>query len=790
MFYNYFNTALRFLKRQKVYSLINITGLSVSMACSFLILTFVLFETSYDKYHEKGERIFRMVTTENTADYENSSLPRVPAELGPRLVREYPEVENAARILLNFDEYFFIKKNDEFLLESSICTADNEIFDIFTIPVVRGDRTDLLVKPSSLVITERMARKYFETQNPIGKILTVRKENEEFDLTVTGVIENFPPNSTFKADFIGSFSNKNIAGEVTGSRNTLTYILLSRGIRSNEIESKIKAIKATRRGDPVTYSMQPLFNIYLDATFHPVFGITGSRMNIYIYAGVALLILFVAGINYVLLSTANSVNRQKEIGVRKVLGASRHHLVSQFLGESTILTFTALPVAMVLTHLALPLSRILFGKELAFDFSKNWNLFLGFVLITLLLGVLSGAYISLYLSRFQADAIFRGRMTERRKNSFVWKPLIIFQLMVFIVLIVCTNTIFQQMQYMRNQNLGFQKENLIIVGSLNGHRAMKNYDVYQNEIRKHPKILSVSGSFRSPSTDKSTLGLLSHIDRPDEKITMECLFVDYNYVETFSMDMAAGRSFSREYSLDNQAVLLNESAVRMLNLEDPIGQSILDGGQEKKIIGVVKDFNVHSFHSRIKPIYLCLATQDWMKSQVICRINPENTEEIISFLETKWKEISPSDPFEVHFVDEEFDRLYLPERRFGKTINVFAALAVFIASLGLFGLSLFNSRQREKEICIRKILGAGVPDIIRMITKDFIILGVAANLIAFPVAYLFVNHWLRRFAYRIGISPLVFFEAAVLSIVITMITISSNAVKASLGNPADSLRSE
>ncbi len=788
MFKNYFKTAIRILKRQKVFSLINIIGLSVSMACSFLILTFVLFETSYDKYHEKGDRIFRMISTEDSADHGNSSLPRVPAELGPRLVREYPEVENSARILLDFDEYFFIKKNDEFLMENSICAADNEIFDIFTIPIIEGDRTDLLVKPSSLVITERIAEKYFEARNPVGETLTVRKENLEFDLTVTGVIANFSPNSTFRADLIGSFSDHNIAGEVMDSRDALTYILLSKGSKEAEIGAKVKAIKATRRGDPVTYSFQPLFDIYLDASFHPVFGITGSRMNIYVYSVVALLIVLVAGINYVLLSTANSVKRLKEIGVRKVLGAKRHHLISQFLGESTFLSFLALPVAVVLTDLALPLSRILFGKELTFAFSKNWILFLGFAFITLLLGVLSGAYISFFLSRFQAYDMFRGRIRGRSKKSFLWKPLIIFQLMVFTILIVCTNTIYQQMRFIRNRTLGFQKENLVMVGSLSGHRAMKHYDVYQNEIRKHPNILSVSGAFRSPSTDKSSFGLLSRIDNPDEMIRMECLFIDYDYVETFGMEMAAGRTFSREYSLDDQAMLLNESAVRMLDLGDPIGQSILENGQEKKIVGVVKDFNVHSFHSRIQPLYLCLASRDWMKSQVTCRISPENVAQTLAFLEAKWKEISPTEPFELHFVDEEFDRLYRSEIKFRKTINVFTALAVFIACLGLFGLSLFNSRQRAKEICIRKILGAGMTDIFRMMTGDFLILACSANIVAFPLAYLTVNWWLRGFAYRVGISPFVFFEAAVLSIMITMITISSNVVKASYANPADSLR--
>jgi putative ABC transport system permease protein len=790
MLKNYFITAIRILKRQKVFSCINIIGLSVSMACSFLILTFILFENSYDKYHEKRDRIFRMISTEDAASHGNSSLPRVPAELGPRLVREYPEVENSARILFDFDEYFFIKKNDEFILENSICAADNEIFDIFTIPVVRGDSAALLVKPSSLVITERIAEKYFETRNSVGKTLTIRKENQEFDLTVTGVIANFPPNSTFRADLIGSFRNHNIAGEVTDSRDTLTYILLSKGSKEAEIGAKVKAIQATRRGDPVTYSIQPLSDIYLDASFHPVFGITGSRMNIYIFSAIALLILLIAGINYVLLSTANSIKRLKEMGVRKVLGAKPHHLIGQFLGESTFLSFLALPIAVVLTDLALPLSRILFGKELAFAFSKNWILFLGFVLITLLLGVLSGAYISFYLSRFQAYDIFRGRIRGKSKKSYLWKPLIIFQLMVFTILIVCTNTIYQQMRFIQNRNLGFQKENLVMVGSLSGHRAMKHYDVYQNEIRKHPNILSVSGAFRSPSTDKSSFGLLSRIDDPNEKIRMECLFIDYDYVETFGMDMAAGRSFSREYSLDDQALILNESAVRMLDLKYPVGQSILDNSQEKKIIGVVKDFNVHSFHSRIQPLYLCLASRDWMKSQVACRISPENVAETLSFLEAKWKEISPLEPFELHFVDEEFDKLYLSEIRFRKTINVFTALAVFIACLGLFGLSLFNSRQRAKEICIRKILGAGMTDIIRMITGDFLILAFVANIVAFPFAYLTVNWWLRGFAYRVGISPFVFFEAAVLSIMITMLTISSNVVKASHTNPADSLRYE
>ncbi len=790
MLKNYFKTAFRVLRRQKVYSLINIIGLSVSMACSFLVLTYVLFETSYDKYHEKGDRIYRMISTENAARQDNSSLPRVPAKLGPWLVSEYPEVEKAVRILLDFDEYFFIKKDDEFILESSFCTADNAIFDMFTIPIIEGNKKNLLTNPSSIVITEEIAEKYFETQNPVGRVLTVRKENDEFDLTVTGVIRNFPPNSTFQADLIGYFSDQNIAGEVTSSRDTLTYILLSKGSQKSEIESKVKAIEDTRHGDPVTYSLQPLFDVYLNASFHPVFGITGSRMNIYIYSVIAFLILLIAGINYVLLSTANSVKRLKEIGVRKVMGANRIHLIKQFLGESTILAFVALPVAVILTDLALPLSRVLFGKELAIDFSKNWLLTLGFVLITFFLGIFSGAYISCHLSKFQPEDIFRRRVIGKHKKSFLWKSLIIFQLMTFTILIVCTNTISQQIRYIQSRNLGFNKENLVMLGSLSGHRAMKHYDVFKNEIRKHPSILSVSGAFRSPSTDKSSFGVVSRLGKSSEQIKMECLYVDYDYVETFGIEIVIGRSFSRQHSLDNLAVLLNESAVRMLNLKNPVGQTILESGKEKKIIGVVKDFNLHSIHSQIKPLYILLITQDWMKSQVTCRISAENITDTLSFLKTKWKEVSPLEPFELHFVDEEFDRLYQSDKRFGKTVIVFTTLAVFIAALGLFGLSLFISKQRWKEICIRKILGARVTDIVRMITKDFIVLAFAANLVAFPLAYLAISRWLQSFAYRIGISPLVFLEAVVLSIIIAMITISSNAVKASIANPVDSLRYE
>ena len=786
MFHYYLKISLRNISRNKFYSFISITGLAIGFASAFLILLYLVTELSYDRSHRKGDRIVRMITYEKHGEANNMALPRVPANLASRLRNQFPEIEKTVRIDYDFEENVFIRKGDTYIQEPSFYNVDPSFFDIFSVHLIAGEKSNLMVHPASVVLTEKIAIKYFGNQNPVGRTLTVRKNDETLDLTVTGIISNFHRHSTFKADILGCLDVK---GDNVGS--VLTYLLLSERSTFSDIASKIMRIKDTRHGEPVVYKMQPLYDVYLHSGFlHPIWGIQGSPSTITIYSLIGFFIVVVAGINYIILSTAHSVFRSREIGVRKVAGANRAILIRQLIGESIFHVFIALPIALMLFQLFLPLGPVLFGKKLLLTDALTIPFISGFIAITLLVGIFSGNYVAIRLTALKPIDLIRGnREREGRRNVLFRRILILIQMMVFIILIVCTGIVFEQIRYTKDKDLGFDKNNLLIIYLPRGKSFPDKYEIYKNDILKHPEVKNVSGAYSSPSSTTRSIERVKLYNNPTQEIELEALLVDYEFLKTFGLEMVLGRFYERRRLTDNAAIILNETAVSALGIEDPVGKNIHVGGRERRIIGVVKDFHHHSLHTSITPMCVEIFDND-LRMQIVVRLKKEGSSEILTFLESKFKELAPDYSFRCQFVEDAFDNLYDPEVRFVRTTAIFAVLAVFIASLGLFGFSLFIIQQRMKEIGIRKVLGADVKQILLLLIKEFIVLVIAANILSWPFICFIMDKWLRGFAYQIEIKPELFVLTAFLSMCIVMFSVGYHTLKVSRINPIHTIRCE
>jgi len=791
MLTHYFKTAIRNIARNKIFSIINIVGLTIGLASSFLILLYVLNETGYDKYHKKRNQIYRVIT-----EYIDSwEQPGTACILAPTMKSDFPEIEFIARINTIITS---LKKGEEYINERYFRTADNDIFEIFTLPFLKGNPKTALADPFSVVISESMADKYFENQDPLGKVLTIMAMDEEIQLTVTGVMKDIPENSTYKADFIGTtelaikywgkrFNNKNFTVDWSATYFGQTYILLPKNCKASELEQKFSGFekKYLPEGFRMKFHLQPLTDVYLKSShFMNNRGAIGNIKNVYIFSFIGLFILIIACINYIILSTARSATRSKEIGIRKVIGAGRKNLAKQILGESVIVSFISLPIALLLVHLLLPTVNQLFNKELIINYTQNWQFIIGFIFVTLFVGLISGSYIAFYLSSFRPVEVLKSKINTGITKSVYRRILITVQLIIFIVLILGTGIIFRQIHYANNKDMGFNKEGIVII-YYDDDEFRRRYESFKNEVAKNPNIINVSGAMFSPPYNGGMEWDVPGVDDPSQVTKVEGLAVDFNYIETYEFKLKEGRSFSREFPSDSSAIILNETAVKELGLVDPVGKKI----NNRTIIGVIKDFHLHSFHMEIKPMIIDIMRLKYAR-EVVVRIHPGKISETISFLEDKWEEFAPDSPFEYSFFDDALEQLYREEQIFGKIISIFTFLAIFIASLGLFGLSLFIAEQRTKEIGIRKVFGSSVSRIFKLISKEFILMVLIANLIASPIAYYFMNKWLENFAYRTKIEIWLYIVAVALSMFIVLITMSFQTLKAAYTNPAESLRYE
>jgi len=794
MFRNCMKIAFRNLKRNKIYSFINITGLAAGFSCSFLILLYVIHEYSYDTYHKNSDRIYRIIRKQTPKNGETSFRSSVPFSLAASIGNNFPEVERIARLRYDFWE-ISVRKDDNYIREHSFYLADNELFDILSMPMLKGGSPEQLNDPFSVVLTEEMAQKYFGEQNPVGKILPVMRNAEKTDLTVTGVIRNFPENSTVRADFIGYFTEDLGGPQLEGPplpKYCQTFVLLSENTEPEKFERKLLDIPEARayleEGVEIEFQLQRITDIYLHSS--DILGqmIQGNVKNIYLFSLLAFLILIIAAINYIILSTACSMSRAREMGMRIVAGAERKAIVKQVLGESVFLSFVTLPLALLFTKLILPLTSVFFGINIVADNFGNAKFIIGILSITVFIGLFSGSYLAFSAAAFNPVDILRDKITKGRNLAFFRKLMVTVQLIIFITLIICTAVIRNQIQFANELDLGFNKENLVYIRFPVNLDFSGKFDAFKNEVKIHPNVLAVTRANGSPVTNYYLRDFIPKAGKPDEVTDVINLSGDFDYIETFEFKLKEGRTFSKNFSTDVNAALLNETAVRELEIKNPIGKKIKGRFHTWNVIGIVKDFNFRSVHSKIPPMIISMHSRQ--TRLILIRIQPGDIQSALSFIETKWKEFAPHTPFEYNFIEEEYRKYYNDDTRFGKALTSYSMLAVLIASLGLFGLSFFTAQQRTKEIGIRKVLGAKITDILKLITKEFFILAVIANIIAWPAAYVIMSKWLDNFAYRITITIVSFVTAGILSIVIVLCTVTFNALKTAKTKPVDSLKYE
>ena len=808
MLRNYLKTALRNLWKSKGFSAINIIGLAIGLATCLLILIFVMDELSYDRYNVKADRIYRL-DGDIKFGGNHFILAVAPAPAGPAVRRDYPEVEKEVRFRQQGGR--LVKKGNQNIQEDAVIYADSTLFDVFTLPMIAGNPHTALVNTRSVVITERMAKKYFNTVDVVGRTLMI---NDSLPYKVTGVIRDIPAQSHFHYDFFLSMTELDEAkrNEEWLSNNFNTYLVLREGTDPKKFEKKLgeligryiapllkQAVNESvedffKAGNSVSFSLTPVTDIHLHSNKTVEMEGNGNIQYVYIFTAVAIFILLIACVNFMNLSTARSSNRAKEVGIRKVLGSLRGNLVSQFMMESILISFIAMLLAVGLAYLLLPVFNDLSGKQMTIGlFARPWlaPAMLGLVLTV---GVLAGSYPAFFLSAFRPIAVLKGNVAAGFKTGWLRNSLVVFQFGISIFLLVGTAVIYRQLNYIHNRQLGFDREQVLIVQDTwhlgNDVRAFKE------------KLLNLPGvegatmtGFLPTSDSRNDDAIFLSPDLDTKKaISMQTWQVDENYVPVLGMKMAAGRNFSRDFPTDSNAAIVNEAAVRLMQGADPLRQNVyeLEDLQTKKldkyhIVGVVKDFNFNSLREVVTPMVLFMHEN---RGKIALRVNPSNVRRLVGQIGDVWRQMAPSQPFSYTFMDDEFNNIYRTEQRMGGISLSFSLLAIFIACLGLFGLAAYAAEQRTREIGIRKVLGATVGGIIGLLSKDFLILVLVSAAIAFPLAWWAMHHWLQDFAYRVAIGWEIFAVAGVVALGIALMTVSFQAIRAALANPVKSLRSE
>jgi len=807
MIKNYIKTALRNLFKHKGYSLINIAGLAFGMASCLLILLYVQHELSYDSFNEKADRIYRVAGSYRYGgrDFE---IAVSPAPMAGVMVKDYPEVIDAVRFF-GFGS-FIVQYKDNSFKERRAFYTDTSFFNIFSIPLLVGNPETVLASPNKLVLSQNTAKKYFGGEDPIGKTLKI---NNEKDYEVTGIFQEIPDNSHFHFDILLSLSSIPVGkDQFWVSQNLQTYILLHEKADPKGLETKFPDMimkymapqfeaflgasleKLGAEGElRAEMYLQPLKKIHLHSDLLAEMEPTNDIKYIYIFSAIALYILIIASINFMNLSTARSAGRAREVGIRKVLGSYRKQLIGQFLTESMVLSLISMTIAILLVWLALPFFNSLSGKALSLSELGQGSMLLALVLVTLITGFFAGSYPAFFISAFRPVNVLKGQIRSGAKAKLVRRGLVVFQFMASIILIIGTFVVYKQLSYIQNKKLGFNKEQVLILE--NTYLLKKQTETFKNEIQSYPQIINatVSGFLPVPS-DFNQSAVFPEGEVESEKSTsMQIWRVDHDYVETLSMNMVQGRDFSREFSTDKSAVVINQAVARHFGWEKPLGKnlstvsSLVGGTKLYTVIGVVEDFHFESLRNNIGPLIMLLASS---QTRISFRMKTDDVSGTIGLIRKKWREFLPNQPFEYSFLDEQFDRMYRTERRIGEIFGIFAALAVFIGCLGLFGLAAFTAEQRTKEIGIRKVLGATAPKIIRLLVKEFVILIAVANAIAWPIAYFVMKGWLKDFAYQTPVQIWLFLSAGVFTLLIALITVSYQAVKAALANPVDSIKFE
>lgn len=800
MFVNYLKTALRNLLRQKSYSIINIGGLAIGMSVCILILSYVFFELSYDKFHEKSDQIYR-VGLDATVGGNTMNLAVTSAPMGEALRQDFPEV--IANTRLSISESQELSIGERKFIQKDILYTDSSFFDVFSFKLIQGSRNEVLLHPKSIVLTESCAKKFFGDNDAIGEIIRI---NDRTSYKVTGIMVDVPPNSQLQFEMIVSMDIRDPKSNFYGQNNwgnisMYSYVLLDKNTDYLKLEEKFDEFKVRHTQQLIDIGvhfdlfLQPLTDIHLYSELERETNNSGDITYVYLFSAIAIFILFIACINYMNLASARSFKRAKEVGMRKIHGAVRPQLIGQFLGESVMFSILAFIISLEIVQITLPMfNNLVYQHDSSIDlFSNKFTLLGFFVAITFIVGILAGSYPAFYMSSFSPIAALKGEKLKGKKKSLLRNILVVLQFSIAVALIICTSVIYTQINYMQNKDLGFDGENRILI-PMRSEALRNKSEILRNEFNSLANVEMVSISNGVPGYGMNGSGYFPEGADETTPVIIYNGTIDDLFIENMDMEIIEGRNFSHEFGTDTLAILINEELAKRYNWDEPIGKKLsVNAGDslpriDFRVVGVLKNFHYMSLLTKVEPF--AYHYQQSNMRNLILKLNAKNKTVALKQVEEKWAELSNNAPFDYIFIDANFEESYISYIRMSKLFTAFTLIAIFVACIGLFGLASFLTEIRTKEIGIRKVQGAGIFSILKLLNTDFIKWVVVANIVAWPIAYYYMTEWLANFSYPISLSWMNFALGAVLSIIIALVTVSYQSLKAALRNPVESLRYE
>jgi putative ABC transport system permease protein len=809
MFSNFFKTALRNIFRHKTYVIINILGLAVGFACSLMIFIFVIHELGFDKFNEKYDRIYRLYIDGKMGESEfKASWTASPT--AKAFIEEFPEVETAIR-MTSWDETLVKVENRKFI-ESHIAFADSDFFKVFTLPLIEGNPEKALAMPNTIVLTKSQAVKYFGNGSAIGHHLRIGNDTTLY--TITGVMVNVPENCHFDFDMLISFlSHPRANDDFWLSNSFTTYVLLKQGASAQSVRDKLPMLikkyvgpqvektfgldleAFVEKGNKYGIYMQPLSDVHLNPEIGSDFKQANDRRYIYIFSGIAFLILIVAGINYMNLSTARSTKRSREVGLRKVMGSSRTLLIRQFMVESILLTLFSLIIAVVIVELLLPLFNNMLQTNLVVGYFSKWYVIPGLILLAFMIGILSGTYPAWFLASFMPVKVLYGKLKLGISNARLRSILVVFQFMISIALILGSMIIYKQIHYMINKDLGFDKEQLLVIRRLDA--VHKKIIPFKEEVGKIPGVISSTNSTAIPGYPNNNNGFQIDGRPAEETYLMQVNWVDYDFFKTYKIPLEEGRIFDMDFAADSSMMIINEETVRRFALADPFNARFIEPGktlEERRyhnVVGITKNFHYQSLRMGIDPAVFMLKPEGWdWAGYLTIRLNKDNIDQTINLIDKTWHKFTNDEPFQYFFLDQEFEKFYKEEKRTARIAVAFSVLAIFIACLGLFGLTSFATEQRAREISLRKVLGSSLAGIMLLFVREVMVMIAISTIPAWIITYFLMNKWLQNFHYRINMQFAEFFFSFLITLLIALLTVCYRTYRAGMANPAEVLKYE
>jgi putative ABC transport system permease protein len=806
MISNIIKYSLRSFKRQRAYILINILGLSIGIACSLLIALFVINEAGYDRFNVKRDRIYRLVLNGKIGGQEIVGAYTC-APIGPTMLREFPEVEDYLRMTGRGPTV--VEYKDQTFTDDHVVEADSSFFNFFSIPVIKGDPKNMLNAPRKAVLSESAAKRIFGNEDPIDKAIRIGNDTARF--IISGVMSDIPGNSHFEANILTSFmTNPRSQNPIWLSNSFSTYLLLKPNSNFETVDQKIPAMLEKyvgpevqrfmgisiddfiAQGNKYNYFLQNLTDIRLDPSIQQEFKPASDPKYLLIFGSVSILIVLIAAINFMNLATAQASRRAKEVGIKKVAGSTRGMLIGQFLSESFVLSLISLFIALIIIKISLPYFNNLLGANLGLKLFEAWYTVPALVVFTLVVAILSGSYPALFLSSFNPYEVIKGSVLGSMHNGTIRRVLVVFQFAVSILLITGTLVMYRQIFYMLNKDVGFNKEHMLVINRANALES--RVEAFKESVREIPGVVNIASSTALPGRNNNNNGYGIE-GRRDESFLLTTNWIDYDFISTFGITLAEGRNFDKSFTTDRQACIINESAAKNFGITDIANTRFMqpqDSGKFNylQVIGIARNFNFESLRNPIQPyIFLCKGNEN-LWGYVTVKLSGQNTPQIITEIERRWKEFTSNDPLQYYFVAEDFEQMYIQEKQNAQMAVIFSILAVFIAALGLFGLTSFTVEQRTKEIGVRKAMGSSVSGIYLVISKEIIILVLISALIAWPLIYYIADKWLENFYFRINPGAFSFLTGLIIAFLTALITISFRIMRAAMRNPSDSLRYE